>query len=327
MSPINVAVVIVNWHSEKLLAQVLVALNEQTLTPDRIIVVDNGSSEPIPIELFDKGPAAVITMNKNVGFAAANNRAIEELKTSEWIALLNPDAIPDRNWLMKLAEAIQSHPEASAFGSRQLMSDDHSRVDGLGDKYHVSGAAWRAFHGQADTFPATGTQEIFSPCAAAAIYKRSALLEAGGFDEDFFCYFEDVDLGFRLRLLGHKLMLASEAIVYHAGGGTSGGYQSDFSIYHGQRNLVWAFVKNMPSPFLFYYFFEHMVFNLVSIVYFGIKGKGRAVLKAKWHALLGLPGILKKRRVVQRRLKVSRTQVRALMERNSLSPYRRGIAH
>jgi GT2 family glycosyltransferase len=89
--------------------------------------------------------------------------------------------------------------------------------------------------------------EIFSPCAAAALYRRSALLEVGGFDEDFFCYVEDVDLGFRLRLAGYRCLYVPLSVAHHIGSGTTGGKNSDFSVYHGHRNLVWAFVKNMPG--------------------------------------------------------------------------------
>jgi GT2 family glycosyltransferase len=264
-------------------------------------------------------------MPRNEGFAAASNRAIEQTAGSEWVALLNPDALPDENWLQRLLAAAARHPEVSAFGSRQLMGEDHALIDGLGDVYHVSGAAWRAGHGQPNVPLSGEPREIFAPCAAAAIYKRTALMQAGGFDEDFFCYFEDVDLGFRLRLLGHKLMLAPEAIVYHLGGATSGGSRSDFAVYHGQRNLVWAYVKNMPWPYLWWYLLEHVLFNLASIVFFTLGGQGRVILRAKWNALLGLPKMVGKRQAIQSGRCVPGKQVRAAMARGWLAPYRRRI--
>lgn len=323
MSLTKVAVIIVNWHCEKLLADVLSGLNEQTRIPDRVFIVDNGSREPLPLDVFNKNPVTVIRMSANVGFAAANNRAIEQAEDIDWIALLNPDAVPDKDWLLQLLAAAEKHPDASAFGSRQLMADDPSLVDGLGDVYHVSGSAWRAGHGRADRASSAEVQEIFSPCAAAALYKRSALMEAGGFDEDFFCYFEDVDLGFRLRLLGHKLMLVSAAKVYHAGGGSTGGRRSDFAVYHGQRNLVWSFFKNMPTRFLIRYFFQHLMFNLVSIVYFSLKGQGNEVLRAKRDALRGLPGMLKKRTAIQSNIRISRERLPASMAKGFFVPYHR----
>lgn len=319
----RVSVVIVNWHSEDLLADALSALNNQTVIPANVVIVDNGSNRPIPLDRYTKGPASILRMATNVGFAAANNRAIEQEIDAEWVALLNPDATPEQDWLERLLEAVELFPEICAFGSRQLMSEDHSLIDGLGDVYHVSGAAWRHGHGKPDRNFSLEPREIFAPCAAAAMYKRSALIEAGGFDEDFFCYFEDVDLGFRLRLLGYKIMLVPTAVVFHQGGATSGGGQSDFAVYHGQRNLIWAYLKNMPSSMFWRYFFQHVLFNLAAILFFAFAGRGSAVLRAKWDALGGLPGMIRKRRSIQSQRRISCKELGAVMESDWLAPYRR----
>jgi GT2 family glycosyltransferase len=323
MSGIRISVVIVNWHSEELLAPVLAALNEQMYSPVEVVIVDNGSTNAIPVELYVKGKISVIDMRENLGFAAANNCAVEQLGSCDWIALLNPDAIPDKNWLKRLAEAIHQYPDVSAFGSKQLMEEDPTCLDGLGDAYHVSGAAWRVGHGAPASRSRCDTHEVFSPCAAAAIYKRSAFMDAGGFDEDFFCYFEDVDLGFRMRLLGHKLMIVPAAVVYHEGGGASGGYRSNFSVYHGQRNLVWTYFKNMPSPFLYVYLLGHIVLNIAAIFFYIFRGQGKVVLRAKRDALRGLPKMMAKRKAIQSQAIVPSAQVIAYMANNWLSPYRR----
>jgi len=297
MATSSVSVVIVNWHSEALLASVLSALDSQVVIPEKVVIVDNGSSEALPLERYTRGHIAVMRMASNEGFAAGNNRAIEQAVTSEWIALLNPDAIPRVDWLQRLLDAAERHPGACAFGSKQLMGENHAVIDGLGDVYHVSGAAWRDGYGRRDEADDREDEpwDIFAPCAAAAMYRRSAFLEAGGFDEDFFCYFEDVDLGFRLRLLGHKAMLVPQAVVYHLGAGTSDGRHGEFAVYHGQRNLVWAYAKNMPARYFWLYLPQHLLFNAIVVAYFVAHGRGSAVLRAKWDALLGLPRMLKKR--------------------------------
>ena len=325
MSQRGVAVVIVNWHAEALLEAALSALERQTLAPRRVIVADNGSDTELPLARYTRGALSVIRMPGNKGFAAANNRAVQEAADCEWIALLNPDAIPQDDWLERLLEATCRHPEISAFGSRQLMGADHSRLDGLGDVYHVSGAAWRDGHGGPASDHPGHDGEIFAPCAAAALYRRDALLEAGGFDEDFFCYFEDVDLGFRLRLLGHRSRLVPEAVVYHLGGATSGGRKSDFSVYHGQRNLVWSYFKNMPWPYFLLYLPQHLMFNLASVLLFILRGQGGVILRAKWSALRGLPRMLGKRRLIQAHRRASARAVRAAMCAGWLAPYRRGL--
>lgn len=325
MAPNRVSVIIVNWHSEDLLALVLAALNKQTVAPGRVVIVDNGGTGELPLANYGRGPISVLRMAKNEGFAGGNNRAIEQEVDAEWVALLNPDAIPEPDWLERLLEAAGRHPDVAAFGSRQLMGEDHKLVDGLGDVYHVSGAAWREGHGRPDRQMPPDCLEIFAPCAAAALYRRDTLLQAGGFDEDFFCYFEDVDLGFRLRLLGHKAMLVPAAVVYHLGGATSGGAGSDFAVYHGQRNLVWAYVKNMPQPYFWRYLGQHLLFNVASIVYLALKGRGNAVLRAKWSALLALPRMMRKRRLVQAGVRVPGERIRAAMAGEWLAPYGRRL--
>ena len=325
MSDLRVSVIIVNWHSEMMLGSVLAALDRQTAAPWRIIVVDNGSAGALPLDRYRRSPVTLVRMARNAGFAAANNRALQETADCEWVALLNPDAMPEADWLERLTDAAARHADISAFGSKQLMAADPSRLDGLGDVYHVSGAAWRAGHGCPNDGRIDRPREIFAPCAAAALYRREALLDAGGFDEDFFCYFEDVDLGFRLRLLGHRSLLVPDAVVHHAGGGTSGGRHSDFSVFHGQRNLVWSYVKNMPGGYFWLYLPQHLLFNLASVLLFTLRGQGGVVLRAKWGALRGLPKMLAKRRVIQKRRRVAPGAVRAAMLAGWLAPYRRGL--
>ncbi len=321
----SVTVIIVNWHTEALLAEVLSALDGQSNAPDEVIIVDNGSQASIPAERFRAGVIRVLDAGDNLGFAGGNNRALASGIDNEWVVLLNPDAIPAPDWLERLLEAARRHPEVAAFGSKQVMADAPGRLDGLGDVYHASGAAWRDGYNLPDTDVPSEPCEIFSPCAAAALYRRSALQEAGGFDEDYFCYFEDVDLGFRLRLLGHRCMLVPSAEVRHVGSAATGGQQSDFAVYHGHRNLVWTYFKCMPSPWLWLYLPQHLLFNLVTLVWFVARGQGGVILRAKWHALRGLPAAWRKRRAVQATRRVGWPALRARMANGWLAPYRRKL--
>ena len=140
--------------------------------------------------------------------------------------------------------------------------------------------------------------QIFSPCGAAAFYRRDALKAVGGFDSRFFCYMEDVDLGFRLRLLGHQSLYVPSAIVEHVGSGITG-RRSDFSVYFGHRNLVWTYFKNMPSALLYRYLLLHLVVNTMAVPRYTRRGQGGVVLKAKRDAFGGLKDILRSRREVQ----------------------------
>ncbi len=247
----------------------------------------------------------------NIGFAAANNLAIGEVKT-EWVALLNPDAFPEPGWLSNLMLAARHNPGYSFFSSKLLSADNPRVLDGAGDNYHVSGLVWRQGHGNNAQGDVNGPVEVFAPCAAAALYRRSALIEVGGFDEDFFCYVEDVDLGFRLRLAGHRCLYVPQAIVTHVGSATTG-RKSDFCVYHGHRNLVWVFFKNMPMPLFAAYLPAHIALNLISLFWFTILGQSATILRSKRDAVKGIPRMWKKRRQIQGERRVGWQEIRRVL--------------
>lgn len=294
----SATVIIVNWNSGALLHTCLQTLSQQTTTPQQVIVVDNASADDSAACVSDFSFAICLQMTSNLGFAAANNIGLAYCNT-EFVALLNPDAFPEPDWLESLLNAAQQYPNVAAFGSRQLCQHNTQILDGVGDSYHLSGLVWRERHGVPQQQADLQMREIFSPCAAAALYRRQALMNIGGFDEDYFCYVEDVDLGFRLRLVGYKAIYVPDAVVHHVGSATTGGQRSDFSVYHGHRNLVWTFVKNMPS-FLFWLLLPlHLLLTLVTVLLFMNRGQGIVILKSKYDAIKGLVKAWKKRQHIQ----------------------------
>lgn len=297
----KVAVVVVNWNGKRFLERCLSALLAQTVMPHEIILVDNASTDG-SLDIVRPYPSVkILALDHNTGFAQGNNLAIAAVSNeAEWIALLNPDAFVEPRWLEALLAATQSHPEFDVFGSKLVNAADSTLLDGTGDAYHISGLVWRTAHGVPVSTLGESVCEIFAPCAAAALYRRSALLEVGGFDEDFFCYAEDVDLGFRLRLTGYRCLYVPQSVVHHVGSGTTGGKGSDFSVYHGHRNLVWMFMKDMPGSLFWLLLPLHMALNLASIVWFAMRGQGRVILRAKRDALLGLPKMWRKRQQIQK---------------------------
>ncbi len=311
MQAADVTVLIVNWNGAALLDECLRHLSAQTLRPARVLVVDNASTDASR-EVVARWPEVEwIGLERNVGFAAANNVGIERT-TTPWVALLNPDAFPAPDWLEALLRAAASHPEHVAFGSTQLAAGDSGLIDGLGDVVHCSGLVWRAGHGL--RVPPRGDAEVFSVCAAAALYRVDALREVGGFDADFFCYVEDVDLGFRLRLRGWRTMQVADAVVEHVGSATTGGRRSAFSVYHGQRNMVWNFVKNMPGPLLAACIVPHALVNVALLLRFALGGHGATAWRAKRDALAGLPRVWRQRRAIQAARRLRSAEVWALLE-------------
>jgi len=309
---VPVSVIVVNYDAGAHVLRCLRCLAEQRPPPERIVVVDNASTDGSAaaaraLVTADErlGPRVVFhEAAANLGFAAANNLAVAMCAT-EFVALLNPDAFPAADWLAALVAAARRHPGAAAFGSRQLLAEHPDRLDGVGDAYHVSGLSWREGHGCPPTLADDREREIFSPCAAAALYRREAFLEVGGFDDDFFCYFEDVDLGFRLRLAGSTAWYVPDAVVWHEGAASSEGKNDDFAVYHGHRNMVWCFVKNMPAPLFYPLLIAHFSQTIISLVFHVTRGRLRPIVRAKWHAILGLPRQWRKRRSIQSRRKAS----------------------
>ena len=303
--PARVCVIIVNWNAGAWLVRCVESLQVQTLQPVQVLLVDNASTDDSLAQLLAKcsawAPLRILQAGRNVGFAAGNNLALAECDSAcDYVALLNPDAFAAPDWLERLVEAAHQHPEAAAWGSRQLCDHDPSVLDGTGDCYHLSGTAWRARHGQRQAPRDLRAREIFAPCAAAALYRRSVLQQLGGFDEHYFCYMEDVDLGFRLRLLGHSARYVPQAVVRHVGSATSGGQRSAFALFYGHRNMVWTFVKNMPLPLLLLLLPLHVMANLAVIFLYVLRGQPGPVLRAKAHALRGLPYVWRQRASVQR---------------------------
>jgi GT2 family glycosyltransferase len=233
-----------------------------------------------------------------------------------------PRAFAAPDWLEKLLAAAERNPEFDVFGSKLVNAAESTKLDGTGDVYHMSGLVWRSGHGKPASSVMDVEREIFSPCAAAALYSRSFFEKVGGFDEDFFCYVEDVDLGFRMRLAGARCLYVPDSIVQHVGSGTTGGQHSDFSVYHGHRNLVWTFVKNMPGILFWLVLPLHMALNVLTIVWFTLRGQGTVIWRAKRDALLGLPKMWRKRQQIQKNRVASIASIWRVLDKRLL-PWRR----
>jgi len=316
---LNVSVIIVTWNSGELIRKTLSALGKQTYPIREVIIVDNTSTDSSADGLEECYPGVkVIRLDKNIGFAAANNYAARLTSGNcNWLALLNPDAFPKPDWLASLTDAVRMHPEYKFFGSRLMNANQPSMIDGIGDVNHISGLVWRDGHENEADASMFKTKEIFSPCGAAALYSKEAFNEANGFDEDFFCYVEDVDLGFRLRLLGYRCLYVPESVVHHIGSATTGD-GSDFSIYHGHRNLVWTFFKNMPGVLFWLLLPLHILLNIFTIIWFGLRGKFSVILRSKVDAFRGIPRMWKKRRAIQKIRKASLRDIWRVLDKSFL---------
>lgn len=301
--PVTVIIVV---HGGEHVGRCLGSLAAQSLLPDRIILLDTASPDDavaasrraIAADPRLAGRAEVRPLGANLGFAAACNIGLA-LADTPLVALLNPDAFAEPEWLARLVAAAAAHPAAAAFGSRQMLAEQPDVLDGLGDCYHLAGLAWRGGHGRRLRPADLEGREIFSACAAAALYRRDAVLGVGGFDEVFFCYMEDVDLGFRLRLAGHTARSVPDAVVHHVGAASSRGDGGRTAAYFGHRNRIWTHVANMPAPLLAASLPLHVFLTILAGVVLTARGHGGEFVRATAAAIGGLPAAWRKRRRVQ----------------------------
>lgn len=282
------SVVIVNYNGGPLVQKAIDSLRQQTRQDFEVILVDNASNDQSIDALNTAGLPRFDLMAEaeNHGFAKANNLAARRA-TGDWLVLLNPDAQADPDWLDAIARATVRYPETRMFASLQYDAMRPSMLDGAGDAYLVFGFPWRGGFGRpAEEVPGEG--ECFSPCGAGAVFERHLFLQHGGFDERFFCFCEDVDLGFRLRLAGERCLFIPDAVIHHVGGALSG-RESEFATFHGTRNRLWTYVKNMPAPLLFLTLPGHVILMAYLLLRGAMTGRGGAMWRGVRAGLKGLP--------------------------------------
>ena len=314
------SIIVLYWNSGKYLSENLSALAAQTWLDFEVILLDNGSQQPPDQKILAQFPELqlrLIASEKNLGFASGNNLAARSAH-GEYLVLLNVDAFPQPDWLAQVHTGIQQHPNAF-FASRLLMADDPQRLDGEWNVVHATGLVWRRAHGRKLSAAWPQERRVLSACAAAGVYPREAFTAAGGFDEDFFAYMEDVDLDFRLQLLGYPCYYLPQAVVRHAGSGSTSS-RSDLVIFYGHRNLVWTFIKDMPGWLFWAMLLPHLLVNLLYLIVALFLPMRKAMYGAKWEALKGLPKAWKKRKEVQSTRKVSVGTIANLLEWNPFAP-------
>jgi len=210
----DVDVAVVSWNSWPRLRDSLPALIDQDYPAYRVVVVDNASSDATAESVEAQFPdVTVIRADRNGGYGAGNNLCISRSR-SAYVAVLNPDATPERGWLRALVRALEAHPDAALATSKVLLASDRRRVNACGNNVHLSGIAWCRGLGEDQQDFAAG-EPVAAVSGAAFLARRDVLDEIGGFDERFFMYMEDTELSLRARLAGYDVVLAPRSRVAH----------------------------------------------------------------------------------------------------------------
>ncbi|HLK17363.1 MAG TPA: glycosyltransferase family 2 protein [Bryobacteraceae bacterium] len=321
----TVTVVVPTLAADETLTACLDSLRVQTFRDFEIIVVDNSGRNAVG----QREGVRVIANKNNVGFGAAFNQAFHA-STAPFLAILNDDATAHPLWLESLLKAVEERPDVGMCASRVLLAND-GRLDSSGMLLCADGSSKQRGHLESPEAHAR-LQEVLLPSGSAAFYRREMLQEIGLFDESFFLYCEDTDLGLRGRWAAWECLYVPDAVVEHRYS-HSAGKASALKAYYVERNRLFLAVKNLPLPDLLLAPFFSVARYFWHLVY-ALEGRGKAadfqqsggsalqlpwiVLRAHLALLAHLPGLWKKRRA--RKQRFTSKQFHRLIRRFSISP-------
>ncbi|MCB0205335.1 MAG: glycosyltransferase family 2 protein [Anaerolineae bacterium] len=309
------SVIIPNYNGKHLLAVCLPALRRQTYPAGwfEVIVVDDASSDGTTDFLADDFPEVrVVALERNSGFIAACNAGVAAARGAV-LVLLNNDTEAEPGWLEALIAALEKNPRAGSAASKMLLFDRRDHLHTTGDMMGVDGiprnrGVWERDDGQYD-----GQRQVFGACGGAAAYRRQAWEQAGGFDPALFMYMEDVDLAWRLQLLGWQAVYVPDARVYHQVSATGGGVLAS---YYVGRNTILVIARNWPGALLRRHW-RSILSAQLRIAAAALRNwrgaAARARLRGQLAGLLGIPGALAARRRIQPGRRVSVQSVESLL--------------
>jgi GT2 family glycosyltransferase len=313
MKQSKVAVVMINWNGEEDSLLCLDALKKQSYS-HTVIAVDNGSSDNFSsqIKVNDKN-VILIENSKNLGFSGGVNTGIKYAINNnfDYVALINNDALPEKIWLEQLVLKANENPKAGIVTGKLLKTD--GLIDSTGDLYTTWGLPYPRGRDTVDEGQYNMSEEVFGASGGASLYRIDTLKQIGMFDEDFFAYYEDVDISFRAQLAGWKVLYQPTAVAHHKVGASSGKIKG-FTTYQTVKNLPWLFWKNVPAKLLptvlprFFITYNAIIFSAL------IKGKFIPVFKGLFTTTILLPKKLLERRRIQKSRTISSNYIKIILE-------------
>ncbi len=313
----STSIIVLNFNGRQWLERCLPATIAQMPPDCELIVVDNGSTDDsVTLVRWVFPGVRLVALDRNLGFAAGNNAGAGHAR-GRYIAFLNNDAAPQPGWIEALRNTLDADAEVGLAASCIVFMHDPSVVDSAGDGLTRWGGAFKRGHGRPVADAMKGA-DVFGACGAACLIRRDVFELVGGFDESFFAVYEDVDLSYRVQLLGYGCRYVPGAVVRHAGSATLGRVSAQ-SIFWGQRNLEWMYVKNTPAPLLLRTLPGHLFYGAAAALYFLRIGQLQMFLSAKWSALIGLPRVWRQRREVQKKRRSTILRIWKLMDRRWLA--------
>ncbi len=318
-----VSVVIVNWNGKHLLGECLDSLIAQSAAGVEIILVDNGSGDGSVQYVRERyASVRVVSLPENLGFAGGNNAGIK-VAGGKYIALLNNDTKVALDWIANLLKEAEAAPASVGMWASRIFSYDKPDViDNVGLLLYLDGLGRGKGRLERDEGQYDSPGEAFFPSGCAGMYRREVLDEIGLFDEEFFAYADDVDIGLRARLAGWKCQYVPAAKVYHKYSSSTEAY-SPFKAFLVERNRIWILLKYYPLEMVL----VSPLFTLLRMathLFGAITGQGasgrfsrrysvfqavKILCKAWGAALKGLPRILKQRKSFSPKKRLGRSDL------------------
>lgn len=309
MSP-KIAIVILNWNGAKLMQQFLPSVIEfsKNETTD-IIVADNGSTDESLSVLRTEFPEVkILDLKQNYGFARGYNEALKLIE-ADYFVILNSDVEVTPGWLDSPVALMEADPAIAAVQPKILSYHQKTHFEYAGaaggfiDRFGYPFCRGRIFDEvEADLGQYNNQTDIFWATGACMFVRAKQFHEAGGFDADFWAHMEEIDLCWRLKNSGYRIVYTPESTVFHVGGGSLP-YDSPRKLFLNFRNNLWLLYKNLPGNQLFQVLFMRMILDGVAAVKllaeFNLNGI-RSVLKAHYHFYRSLPELQKKRKLAAR---------------------------
>ncbi len=293
----RIAVVVPNWNGQDFLDQCLEGLKNQTIE-HTVFVVDNGSLDNSK-EIIENSQAIGIYLDKNYGFAGGVNRGIERAIGDgfEYVMLHNNDAKPAPGALEILLKTAEAD-DRIGIATCKLLTYNGKKLDSTGDFYSTWGLPYPRGRGSTDVDAYDSLTNVFGGTGGASLYRVAMFKDIGLFDEDFFAYFEDVDLSFRAQLRNWKAVYAPKAKIYHHIGGTSRKLKG-FSTYQSFKNLPWLLVKNVPDELFWKIGFRFLLTRLFFFASSIFRGELGYAIKGDWASTKGLAKKWRERKEIQ----------------------------
>ena len=298
-----------------MIGETILSLKQQSLACD-IIVVDNGSvDESLDIlrPMATRHEIILIELPKNTGFTGGTNAGLQYALNHHYeaVASFNNDAVADKKWLEFLYKRLKSDPKIATVTGKILSRDGHE-IDSTGDLLTSWGLPYPRGRGESNSKKYDDQTDILGASGGATLYRADALRQVGLFDQDFFAYYEDIDLSLRTRLAGWTIKFEPRAFVLHATSST-GNRVRGFTTKQTMKNLPWILIKNFPAR-LFWRTYPR--FALAHLMFFAkavIDGRGWWALRGVVISIVKTPKKLIERRAIQKNRKITPAQLDALL--------------